>query len=95
MGKFRQVLTRVICPRQDNDIVIRFQVFIYIILIFFLCPRLPKAGVGHIAFRCDVTYVRAYVTFVTRFKFTCKFRCNFTSAFLWQLITFIPFGLES
>ena len=31
----------------------------------FLCPRLPKAGVGHIAFRCDVTSVFAYVTFVT------------------------------
>ena len=26
-----------------------------------LCPRLPKAGVGHIAFRRDVTSVRAYV----------------------------------
>ena len=25
-----------------------------------------------------------------RFKFTCKFRCNFMSAFLLQLITFIP-----
>ena len=30
-----------------------------------------------------------------RFKFTCKFRCNFTSAFLLQLITVIPYGLES
>ena len=37
----------------------------------------------------------AYLMFVTRFKFTCKFRCNFTSVFLLQLITFIPFGLES
>ena len=27
----------------------------------FLCPHLPKAGVGHIAFRRDVTSVRAYV----------------------------------
>ena len=63
----------------------------------FLCPHLPKAGVGHIAFRRDVTSVRAYVyvTFVTRFKFTCKFRCNFTSVFLLQPIIFIPFGLES
>ena len=26
-----------------------------------LCPRLPLAGVGHIAFRRDVTFVRAYV----------------------------------
>ena len=32
----------------------------------FLCPRLPKAGVGYIAFRRDVTSVRAYVTFITR-----------------------------
>ena len=41
----------------------------------FLCPRLPLAGVGHIAFRRGVTSVYAYITFVTRFKFTCKFRC--------------------
>ena len=58
-------------------------------------PRLPLAGVGHIAFRHDVTSVHAYVTFVTRFKFTYKFRCKFTSAFLLQLITVIPSGLES
>ena len=60
-------------------------------------PKLmmKKENLGHIAFRRDVTSVRAYVTFVTRFKFTCKFWCNFTSAFLLQLITFIPFGLES
>ena len=62
-----------------------------LIKIRFLCPHLPKAGVGHIAFRRDVTCVCAYVTFVTRFKF----RCNFTSAFLLQLVTFISFGLES
>ena len=62
---------------------------------WFLCPRLPLAGVGHIAFCRDVTCACAYVTFVTRFKFTCKFRCKFTSAFLLQLITFIPSGLES
>ena len=67
------------------------------------CPRLTLAGVGHIAFRRDVTSVRAYVrtcvcacvTFVTRFKFTCKSRSKFTSEFLLQLITFIPSGLES
>ena len=28
---------------------------------FILCPRLPKAGFGHITFRRDVTSVRAYV----------------------------------
>ena len=27
-------------------------------------------------------YVRAYVTFITRYKFNFKFRCNFTSAVL-------------
>ena len=27
----------------------------------FLCPRLLKAGMGHIAFRRNVTSVRAYV----------------------------------
>ena len=61
------------------------------------------AGEGHIAFHRDVTslhacartFVHAYVTFVTRFKFTCKFRYKFTSVFLLQLITFIPSGLES
>ena len=58
-------------------------------------PPLLKAEVGHTVFHHDVMSVRAYVTFVTRFKFTCKFRCNFMSAFLLQLITFIPFGLES
>ena len=61
------------------------------IYVHFLCPHLLKAGVGHIAFRRDVTSVCAYVTFITRFKFTCKFickfRCNFMSAFLLQLIT--------
>ena len=41
------------------------------------------------------TCVCAYVTFVTRFKFTCKIRCKFTSALLLQLITFIPSGLET
>ena len=64
-------------------------------MLSFLCPRLPLAGVGHIAFRCDVTSVRVFVKFVTRFKFTCKFRCKFTSVFLLQLITFIPSGLEN
>ena len=70
-----------------NSIKICTKIFCYGIEIF-LCPHLPLAGVGHIAFRRDVTsYVRsAYVTF----KFTCKFRCKFTSAFLLQLITFIP-----
>ena len=48
---------------------------------------------GHIAFRRDVMSIRAYVKFITRFKFTSKFRCKFTSAFLLQLI--IPSGLES
>ena len=61
--------------------------------IFMPLPAL--AGVGHIAFHRDVMSVHAYVTFVNRFKFTCKFRCKFTSAFLLQLITFIPSGLES
>ena len=53
-------------------------------------PPPALAGVGHIAFRRDITSVRAYVrmcvcayvTFVTRFKFICKFKCKFTSAFL-------------
>ena len=69
--------------------------FFHIIVPIFLCPRLPLEGVGHIAFRRDVTSVRAYVMFVTRFKFTCKFKCKFMSAFPLQLITFIPSGLES
>ena len=43
----------------------------------------------------DVTCACAYVTFVARFKFTCKFRCKYMSTFLLQLITFIPSGLES
>ena len=57
-------------------------------------PAFGRSGT-YIAFRCDVTSVRANVTFVTRLKFTCKFRCKFTSAFLLQLITFIPSELES
>ena len=32
----------------------------------FLCPYLPKAAVGHIAFSHDVTSVHAFVTFLTR-----------------------------
>ena len=37
-----------------------FYLFIYLFIYFiylFLCPRLPKAGVGHIAFHRDVTCV--------------------------------------
>ena len=57
----------------------------------------------YIAFRRDVTSVRAYgrtcvcacVTFVTRFKFTGRSRSKFTAEFLLQLITFIPSELES
>ena len=33
--------------------------------LIFLCSRLPKAGVGHIAFHRDVTSVHASVTFLT------------------------------
>ena len=29
--------------------------------VLFICPHLPKAGMGHIAFRRDVMSVRAYV----------------------------------
>ena len=42
-------------------------------------PPPALAGVGHIAFHRDVASVRAHVSFVTRFKFMCKFRCKFMS----------------
>ena len=63
------------------------------------CPKISNTLVHYFfmplpAFGRSGTY-SAYVTFVTRFKFTCMFRCKFTSAFLLPLITFIPSGLES
>ena len=71
--------------------------FPILFLTFFMHPPAEgRSGVYSVSPWCYVrTCVCAYVTFVTRFKIICKFRCNFTSAFLLQLITFIPFGLES
>ena len=58
-------------------------------------PAFGRSGAYSVSPWCYVrTCVCAYVTFVTRFKFTCNFRCKFTSAFLLQLIIFIPSGLE-
>ena len=59
----------VLCPYILDTIwqlVIKSHIFLqihwFIVKAFcFLCPHLPKAGVGHIAFRRDVTSVRAYV----------------------------------
>ena len=64
--------------------------------IFMPLPAFGRCGAYSFSPWCYVsTILCAYVTFVTGFKFTCKFRCKFTSAFLLQLITFIPSGLES
>ena len=58
--------------------------------LLFYAP-LPKAGVGHIAFRHDVKSVLQFT-----FKFTCKFTCIFTFTFTSKLlITLIPFMLQS
>ena len=35
--------------------------YLHMICAIFLCPRLPKAGVGHISFRCDVTFISVYM----------------------------------
>ena len=54
---------------------------------------------GHIAFAHDVTFVHAFVTFITRvqqmLKFTFKFTLSFTKAFHLEVITWVPFILGS
>ena len=62
----------------------------------FLCPRLPKAGVGHIAFR-HVICIYAYVMFVTRvtniYIQICTHIYHVMSAFLLEVVIWVPFML--
>ena len=46
------IMQKLLCNLVLNQVVFHF--------LMFLCPRMPKAGVGHMAFRRDVTPVRAY-----------------------------------